>query len=55
MENILQQRRELTNSLLDKARSVSHEEYDSIKAAIENILHSYKDPKLQLLILKQMR
>lgn len=55
MNNILQQRRELTNNLLSRARSVSREEYDLIKAAIENIQHSYKDPKLQLLILKQMQ
>ena len=55
MNNILQQRRELTNNLLSRARLVSREEYDLIKAAIENIQHSYKDPKLQLLILKQMQ
>jgi len=54
MENILQKRRELTNNLLNRARLVSREEYNSTKAAIENIQHSYKDPKLQLLILKQM-
>jgi hypothetical protein len=55
MENILQQRKELTNNLLNSARLVSPEKYNSIKAAIENIQHSYKDPKLQLLILKQMQ
>lgn len=55
MENILQQRRDLTKNLLSRARSVSREEYNSTKAAIENIQHSYKDPKLQLLILKQMQ
>ena len=55
MENILQQRRELTNNLLNRARSISWEEYYATKAAIENIQHSYKDPKLQLLILKQLQ
>lgn len=55
MENILQQRRELTNYLLNKARLISREEYNSTKAAIDNIQHSYKDPKLQILILKQMQ
>jgi len=55
MENILQQRTELTKNLLNRARSISREEYNSIKAAIDNIKHSYKDPKLQLLILKHMR
>ena len=55
MENIIQQRRELTNNLLSRARAVSWEEYNLTKAAIENIQHSYKDPKLQLLILKQMQ
>jgi hypothetical protein len=55
MENILQQRKELTNNLLNKARLISQEEYNLTKAAIENIQHSYKDPKLQILILKQMQ
>ena len=55
MENVLQQRKELTTHLLNRARSVSREEYLSTKAAIANIKHSYKDPKLQILILKQMQ
>ncbi len=55
MENIMQLRRELTTNLLNQARLVSQEEYNSTKAAIDNIKHSYKDPKLQLLILKQMQ
>ncbi|HXK56355.1 MAG: hypothetical protein KDI74_12095 [Gammaproteobacteria bacterium] len=55
MENLLQQRRELTTNLLNRARLIGREEYNSTKAAIENIQHSYKDPKLQILILKQMQ
>ena len=55
MENILQQRRELTTKLLNRARSIGLDEYNSTKAVIANIQHSYKDPKLQILILKQMQ
>lgn len=55
MENILQIRKELTDTLLNRAKSVSGDEYNAIKAAIANIQRSYKDPKLQIMIMKQMR
>jgi hypothetical protein len=54
MTNTLQARKEITTNLLKRAKTVSHAEFVSTKAAIDNIQHSYKDPMLQLLILKQM-
>lgn len=55
MENTLQERTVITSDMLTKAKAAGEEEYKTIKAAIDNVQHSYRDPKMQVLILKQMR
>jgi len=55
MINTIQERRNITNDMLVRAKAAGEEEFNSIKAAIDNVRHSYRDPKMQVLILKQMR
>jgi len=55
MINTIQERRNITKDMLVRAKAAGEEEFNSIKAAIDNVRHSYRDPKMQVLILKQMR
>ena len=55
MINTIQERRNITSDMLVRAKAAGEEEFKSTKAAIDNVRHSYRDPKMQVLILKQMR